>query len=92
MKQEVLQARLQTFVENLSHEAGEPALAAVLVVHWRNDISSGVVMGVPTEMRMKVLASIGKTFVKVIESLKVRMNTRRNTEDDADELQNGKKS
>ena len=75
-KHELLNRRLQSFASQLSLEAGEPVLAALIIVQWNADTSSGVTMvPLPKAETMKIVNVMAKAVSSCMERLRVKINS-----------------
>lgn len=70
-KQDLINARLASFIQQLSIEEGEPALAAVVVVQWNATTTAGMIMiPLPMEERMKVVSAMSRALSTTVERLR----------------------
>jgi hypothetical protein len=69
-KHELLNRRLQSFASQLSLEADEPVLAAMIIVQWNADTSSGVTMvPLPKAETMKIVNTMAAAVSVCAERL-----------------------
>jgi hypothetical protein len=77
-KESVLKARLGPFLKELSLETGEPALAAVIVIHWTDGTSAAAsTMPLPRETLFTMMSRMSRSIVAHMESLRSQMRVRR---------------